>query len=435
MSLYARVAAILLAGLLVSLGTSVWLQTSEREQLLRRADVQSFSEQIVRAVQLLEASPGWQRKTVLSTLTRSGLLAELLTPEAVHAGSPRGMLPTMLAQRLGSAREVRNRGSGQAGAGHGAGLQARSLDVQLQDGQWVRLTEQSPSPTVPSLSTPLLVQLAMVLILVAGVSLLAVRQATQPIHRLSEAAEALGQNLDAPPLPDQGSPEMRQAAHTFNQMQSRIKTLLSERERALAAVSHDLRTPLTRMRLRSEMVDDDLLREQLGADIDAMATLINTTLDYLRERQSQEPLRPVDINALLESLADDARAQGRLITLDGFAAHSWPVRLISLRRALQNLIDNAFKYAGDATLAVQESGDFLHLGVRDHGPGIAASELHQVVQPYYRVDKARTGPTVGVGLGLSIVSEVAQAHGGRLELSKPAHGGLSAMLVLPRFPK
>jgi signal transduction histidine kinase len=432
MSLYARVASILLAGLLVALGISVWLQTSEREQVLQRADAQSFSEQIANAVQLLEATPVTQRAAVLSALARAGLQADLLAPDAVHNGSPRGMLPTVLAQRLGSPREVRSRGAGLAGAGHGAGFQARSMDVRLQDGQWVRLTEQSPAPAAPGLSTALLLQLAMLLLLVAGVSLLAVRQATQPIQQLSAAAEALGQNLDAAPLPDQGSPEMRQAARTFNQMQSRIKSLLLERERALAAVSHDLRTPLTRLRLRSELVDDESLREQLGADIEAMANLINTTLDYLRERQTQEPVRPVNINALLESLVDDARAQGRTITLEGFAEQSWPVRLIGLRRALQNLIDNAFKYAGDATLVVHESGDWLHLGVRDHGPGIAASELTQVVQPYYRVDKARTDTAMGVGLGLSIVNEVARAHGGQLALSTPPQGGLCAMLILPR---
>jgi len=432
LSLYARVAAILLAGLLVALGISVWLQSSERDQLLRRAETQSFSDQIVSAVQLLEATPAAQRQDARRTLARSGLQAEPVPPEAVHAGSPRGMLPEVLAQRLGSAREVRSRGTGPGGAVPGAIAQARSVDVRLEDGQWMRLTEQSPALNVTGLPTVLWLQLGLVLLLVAGVSLLAVRQATQPLQRLSAAAEALGQDLEAPPLPDAGSPEMRQAARSFNQMQMRLRHLMHERERALAAVSHDLRTPLTRLRLRSEWVDDETLRAELGKDIDAMAALIDTTLDYLREHRNQEPFQPVDIQALLESLVDDASQQGRSLTVQGQVHHAWPVRWMSLRRALQNLIDNAFKYAGDATLVVQEQADALRVGVWDHGPGIAEAELAAVVRPYYRVDKARSDPSLGVGLGLSIVSEVARAHHGRLELSNRPEGGLSAMLVLPK---
>jgi len=305
--------------------------------------------------------------------------------------------------------------------------------VRLQSGQWIRLTEQSPAVTVSGLPTALWLQLGVVLLVVAGVSVLAVHLATLPLKRLATAAEALGRDLDAAPLPVAGSAEMRHAAQAFNTMQSHIRSLVQERERALAAVSHDLRTPLTRLRLRCELVDDDALRAQLDKDISAMASLIDSTLGYLRERSSQEPVRPLDLNALLESLADDARVQGRPVSVQGFIHDSYPGRLSSLRRALQNLIDNAFKYgATEVTLEALDNATSVRLNVLDNGPGIAPQELDKVSQPYYRPDPARSRADGSVGLGLAIVSDVARQHGGRLELSNQANGGLCASLVLAR---
>jgi len=433
LSLTARVAAILLAGLLVVLGISVWLQASERDQLLRRADSQSFSEQIVSAVQLLEATAPTRLADAQANLARAGLRAEPITPEAAHPKPPRGMLPELLAQRLGGAREVRSRGSGPGGIDAGGSPQARSVDVRLANGQWFRLTEQTPAAPASGLPTALWLQLGAVLLLVAGVSVLAVHLATQPLKRLATAAEALGRDLDAPPLPVAGSAEMRHAAQAFNAMQAQIRALVQERERALAAVSHDLRTPLTRLRLRCELVDDETLRAQLDKDISAMASLIDSTLGYLRERSSNEPLRALDLNALLESLADDARVQGRSVTVHGFIEDSYPGRLSSLRRALQNLIDNAFKYgATEVTLEALDDATSVRLNVSDNGPGIAPQELTKVTQPYYRPDPARSRADGSVGLGLAIASDVARQHGGRLELSNQANGGLCASLVLAR---
>lgn len=431
-SLYARIALILLVGLAVSQGVSFWLQNQERTDVVQQARGQNFSEQIASAVQLLEASTAAQREQSVAALERSSLRAEFLNSDAVHANSPRGSLPAVLAQRLGSAREVRVKGNGPVG-GSASGAMSRSVDVQLADGQWVRLTEQAAkAAATPALSAALLAQLGLTLALVAGVTLLAVRQATQPLAQLARAADRLGHDLDAVPLPETGSSEMQQAATAFNTMQTRIRALVEERERALAAVSHDLRTPLTRMRLRCELIDDDM-REQLGSDIDAMATLIDSTLAYLRGHQSQEAVRPLDLNALLASLIDDARVQGRSVTLQGIANVFYPGRLSGLRRALQNLIDNAFKHgARNVTLTVHDDPQWLRLGVQDDGPGIAPQELARVTEPYYRCDPARSQADGSVGLGLAIVSDVARLHGGTLELANVPGGGLRATLCLPR---
>jgi signal transduction histidine kinase len=215
-------------------------------------------------------------------------------------------------------------------------------------------------------------------------------------------------------------------------MQARIKRLVSERSRALAAVSHDLRTPLTRLRLRAELVDDAKLRDQMAADLDAMAAMIDATLDYLRGLQTSEAVRPIDINALLASMSEDALVLGRRISIQGQALTPYAGRLSALRRALQNLIDNAIKYGSCAHLRVEDDAGELRIMVEDEGPGIEPGELARVTEPYYRPDASRNSATGGVGLGLSIAKDIALLHGGDLVLANRPQGGLCATLKLPR---
>jgi len=215
-------------------------------------------------------------------------------------------------------------------------------------------------------------------------------------------------------------------------MQARIKHLIDERARALAAVSHDLRTPLTRLRLRAELVDDEKLREQMATDLDAMASMIDATLDYLRGLQDAEVARPIDMNALLQSLADDAAVLGKIIHVEGMVRSPYTGRLSALRRAVQNLIDNAIKYGHSAHIRIDDDATALRIVLEDEGPGIAPAELARVTEPYYRPDASRSRETGGVGLGLSIVKDIALLHGGELVLTNRPQGGLSAALVLPR---
>jgi signal transduction histidine kinase len=255
------------------------------------------------------------------------------------------------------------------------------------------------------------------------------------LQNLSRAADTLGSNLDAAPLPEAGPIEIRQAAQAFNRMQGRIKRLVDERSRALAAVSHDLRTPLTRLRLRTELVDDPKLRDQMAADLESMTAMIDATLNYLRGLQDSEPARLIDINALLHSLAEDATVLGKEIRVEGQAKTAFNGHLSGLRRALQNLIDNAITYGQCANIRVDDGTDALRLIVEDDGPGIPPADLTRVTEPYYRPDGSRSSETGGVGLGLSIVKDVALIHGGELVLANRPQGGLSATLILPRSVK
>lgn len=433
-SLFVRLALILLVGLLASQGISLWLNRDERATVVAKAYGFNLAARIADAVRILEASTPPNRPALIATLQTEDFHVTPIAEEEAAPNVPRGQIPLAISQRLGGEREIRSAGMG--GGMHGAGrIQnadfTRGFDVCLNDGQWIRFIAGRES-TAPAVSNDFYLFLALSLFIIVTVVLLAVRQATQPLQKLATAAHRLGQNLDAPPLDEAGPSEMRSAAQAFNHMQVRIKRLVDERARALAAVSHDLRTPLTRLRLRAELVDDETLRDQMAADLEAMAAMLDATLDYLRGLQENETVRPIDINALLQSLAADAQLLGRNVAVEGLAAAPYRGRLSALRRALQNLIDNAIKYGQNAAIRIEDDSTALQLIVEDSGPGIAPEELGRIVEPYYRPDVARRSDTGGTGLGLSIVRDIALMHGGELQLANRPAGGLAATLRLPR---
>jgi signal transduction histidine kinase len=428
-SLFAYIALILLAGLFSILGASLWLQSGERATVVSQARGLHFVDRIAEAVRLLEAEGPAHRDAALAALQTGDLRLMLVTPEQIFPATPRGQMPAMLNSRLGSEREVRAQG-GHGGMQQRGNLQ-RSFDVRLRDGQWIRISEANEL-AAPAIPNALIAQLLITLIVVTAVVMLAVRQVTKPLQRLALAADELGKDLDAAPLAEEGPSESRRAAQAFNRMQGRIKHLVEERARALAAVSHDLRTPLTRLRLRTELVDDEKLRDQMAGDLASMATMIDGTLDYLRGFQDSEPTRRIDINALLQSLAEDASLLGNAISVEGLAQMPYSGRLSAMRRALQNMIDNAIKYGHRAHIRVEDDSDRLRIVVEDEGPGIPLAEIARVSEPYYRLDASRSRDTGGIGLGLSIVKDIAVMHGGELLLANRSEGGLSATLVLPR---
>lgn len=449
-SLFARMALILLAGLLAAQSLSLWLQWGERATVVSEARGLHVTDRIADAVRLLEADTTLRHQRALAALQAGDLRVTLIDESQVSPNVPRGQIQATIASRLGSDREIRISGGmgagpgpgmgGRMGAGMGSGGgvgrmlkegPTRIFDVRLSDGQWARIVA-SREPAAPALPADFYYYLLLSLAIVVAVVMLAVRQATKPLRQLAQAADSLGQNIDAPTLAEAGTTEVRTATQAFNRMRNKIRRLIDERSRALAAVSHDLRTPLTRLRLRSELIEDDRLREQMAADIDAMAQMIDATLDYLRGIQENEAVRLIDIDALLSSLAEDSAAQGREIVVEGGALASYPGRLSALRRALQNLIDNAFKYGSAPRIRIVDDATALRLAVEDDGPGIPPEALGRVTEPYFRPDAARALDTGGVGLGLSIVKDVALLHGGELILANRPEGGLSATLVLPR---
>lgn len=257
------------------------------------------------------------------------------------------------------------------------------------------------------------------------------RWLSRPMQSLAQAAQRLGADVRRPPLAEDGPDECRATIRVFNQMQAHIGQQMDDRDRFVAAVSHDLRTPLTRMALRVERLADPLERQQFAKDIQEMNTLIGGTLDYLRGAADLEPLVRLDVASLLESLVDDQCEGGHDVQLRGEAA-GLLAQPSSLRRCVDNLVSNAVRYGGSAQVVLRDSPEQLTIEVHDHGPGLAPHELSKVLAPFYRVEASRNRNSGGVGLGLSIAKEIAGRHGGTLELRNGTPTGLVATLTLPR---
>ncbi len=269
------------------------------------------------------------------------------------------------------------------------------------------------------------------IVLLVLVVLWAVRLVTRPILDLAQAAQALERDLDSPPMPVAGPVEVRRAAAAFNSMQSRLVAQMEERTRFLAAVSHDLRSPITRLRLRAEMLPESALKSRFHDDLEHMEAMVAATLDFLKSGEPAEQRRKVDLNSMLDSLRVDAAEVGADVRLHGRAdCPIWGYPR-SLKRCFDNVLDNALRYGHLAEIVVVNEPENVVVLIRDDGPGIAAQHMAHVTEPFYRVESSRNNSTGGYGLGLSIARAVVEIHAGQLTLHNRAEGGLEVRITLP----
>ena len=287
------------------------------------------------------------------------------------------------------------------------------------------------SPSVP-LPPRLLLNLTLLVVVLIAALYVATRGITQPLSRLARAAETIGRGNRAPPLPEQGARELRDAARAFNTMQERLHRYLDSRTGVLAAMSHDLKTPLTRLRLQVEtLIDDAALRARLGRELDEMESLVRGALALFRGLDEQEAIEPIDLDALIESVRHGFVEMGHEVSVIGHSAGPFPGRPQALKRCLTNLVSNAVKFGERAHIEVHD-GAALRIVVSDEGPGVPQESLERVFEPFFRLESSRNRDTGGTGLGLSIARDVAQAHGGTLRLRNRPQGGLEAELRLSR---
>ena len=287
-------------------------------------------------------------------------------------------------------------------------------------------------PRGAPLSRNLFFNLALLVVLLVIALYVTARSITRPLSKLVSAAESLGRNVRQPKLAEKGARELQDAARAFNTMQDRLQRYLDSRTRVLAAMSHDLKTPLTRLRLQVETtLDDPAIQARFGKELDEMESMVRGALALFRGLDDDETLAPIDINALVATLRSEFTEMGADVTVEGEAARPIMGKPQALRRCLTNLVANAVKFGTRAKIIV-EDGDALVIRVRDEGPGIPPEELERVFEPFYRVESSRNRDTGGTGLGLSIARDVAQAHGGSLVARNLPVKGLEALLVLPR---
>jgi signal transduction histidine kinase len=301
--------------------------------------------------------------------------------------------------------------------------------ARLTDGEVVRLQAKGPRDIDGSYGmAPLFLT-----VLATGIAALAffsARMAAAPLRDLSRAARALGGDLDRLPLPERGPNEVREAAQAFNAMQTRLRNYVVERTQMLASITHDLQTPMTRLRLRLEKVEDLALRSRLIDDWDVMQVLIREGLDYARSNQTDEPFGRLALDDLLEIVVEDAAEGGKPVHFAQRCFSDVEARPRALQRCLANLIDNAIKYGGSAEVVAAWVNGRVEVCVRDHGPGIPGDLLDQALAPFVRLD-ARPGVD-GVGLGLTIAKMLAERNEAFLTLRNHPEGGLEARIVLHR---
>lgn len=467
-SLFSRLVLVMLAGLLVAQLLSFALHMHERGELLAQATGMQSAQRIADIVRLLDPMSAGERRKIIQVLSAPPLAVSLdraplddKTSDAA-TGMRASMFGAMLRRYLADERPVvvavsessawapapgmgwgKKSHSASDGSGewmppmmrHAEGLGLSFVaQVRLQDGTLATFDSRAPGTTV-SWPYRLLLSIVVLLVAVILVSLIAVRWVTRPLKVLADAADELGRNINRPPMPEAGPLEVARAARAFNQMQARLSGYLSERTQVLAAMSHDLKTPITRLRLRAELLDDAQLRAKFTGDLQEMETMVSAALDFLRGMENNEPVQPVDIMALLESLQADIQETGGAVAIEGKVIGPYPARAQALKRGIGNLVENAVKYGQRARIIVDDNDTRLELRIQDEGPGIPAGELEKVFEPFYRVEASRNRDTGGTGLGLPIARGVAELHGGQLVLANRIGGGLEATLTLPRQPR
>lgn len=486
-SLFGRLIAALALGVVLAQGAGLLLIARERELFILQVSVHEWSRRIGEVTTLLQPMDDVERsETVARLLEQPGHLVVLRATHRLAGepliGSPSpytldpeddDRLPTVsllrppprpprtsplmfvpvpigadfestlkqqLRSTLGPAYQVDVRAAAKPDPGaipitgsffdpvEGAGL-LYDVSVRFPNGYRTvfRLARQ---PWGAPLSRGLVLNLALLVLVMVVALYVTARSITRPLSELAAAADKLGRDTRQPKLEEKGARELKNAARAFNTMQERLRRYLDSRTRVLAAMSHDLKTPLTRLRLQVETLDDPQAQARFGKELDEMESMVRGALALFRGLDDDEARTPMDVNELLGTLQSELAEMGGKVKIEGRALRRLTCKPQALKRCLTNLLDNAVKFGGGATIRVEEEAALI-IRVRDEGPGIPPEEIERVFEPFYRVESSRNRDTGGTGLGLSIARDIAQAHGGSLVLRNLPEGGLEALLVLP----
>jgi signal transduction histidine kinase len=443
-SMTGRVFLTLLLGVLVSAALTQGLADAERQRVIedyRDLHLLERAEQLIMATEIVPASA---RPAYLAVANRPGLTLEV-APAQPKAAAP-SEFADLLAARLGKAYQIQSsavRPAACDGPHHQPALYGllrlpwsgacESLNVRLRDGEQLRLSVLPPRVNRAAPRANYRLVIAIFLVSIGFLAYLVARMTTRPLNQLAQAAKDLGNDINHAPLKLAGASEIRLASAAFNAMQARVRSYILQRTQMLAAITHDLQTPLTRMRLRLEKVSDDELRERLVGDLSAMQAMVREGLDLARSMDTTETMQMLDLDSLLDSVCADATDAGQSVLLSGRAGMALLGRPMDLRRCLVNLIDNAVKYGREARVTVDRVNGSARIRIHDDGCGIAEEELARVFEPFYRVETSRSRDSGGTGLGLTIARNIAEQHGGSIALANHPEGGLEVTLMLPAY--
>ncbi len=305
------------------------------------------------------------------------------------------------------------------------------ISIELEDGHWLNAENLFEAP-INRRRWFAGFTLTLMLVLVSVVSIVLVRRITRPMRALADAAEKLGRGENGGPLPEIGPSEARNTTRAFNDMRTRLQRFIDDRMHMLAATSHDLRTPLTSLRLRAELVEDPELRQKMLRTLDEMTQMVEAMLAFVREDTKEEETREVDIAAMIESIAADFVDFGHRVDVADHGRTVLRCRPYALTRALRNLVQNAVNYGNGADISLENATKTLKIIIEDDGPGIRDSDLLRAFDPFVRLDAARNQESGGVGLGLAIARNIINAHGGDIVLDNRTGGGLRVTVTIPK---
>ncbi len=452
-SLSGQTLAVLILGLAVSHVIGIALYSFDREEAVITAEGVDFADRVTGVVNLLELLPEqWRNDIVAGSDGRKFHVALGATAAAekwdtggTHARSVRAYLQSQLpdwsadrfvvsftesaALRDAAARESpAMRAVLDATAGDTA-HDILTISVRLDDTVWLNVVGAIPKPAASGFLWAGAYILT-VAIGIGAVSVWLVWRVTAPLGAFARAADRLGKNIRAEPLPEEGPIEVAQASKAFNAMQERLRRLVENRTQLLAAVSHDLRTPITLLRLRAELMEDEEQQAKVLETLSEMEAMVASVLDFSKSTFHDEPQRQVDLAALVGSICDDRADAGANVAFEAPGKVPYICRRMELKRALTNLIDNAIKYGGGARVTVEPTPTAIEVIIDDDGPGIPEDQMETIFMPFYRIDASR-GQGGGVGLGLSIAQTIVHGHGGSIHLENRPVGGLRARVSLP----
>lgn len=465
-SVFGRLLAASVIAVLLAYTVALFLIAQEREHFVLQGSVREWVRRISETTLMLQPLTPAQRAEAVTELAarRAGQLPHALHPPPEgpgHGPAPPQRVLLRLPLLPGFENTLREHLKAALGPGYGIEVDATPdppppavpvpvpfyeahelaahqgdalrYDVTVrfpdQDAVVYRVTRLAGGAPLPR---NLLMTLSLLVLILVVVLYLVARGITRPLSDLARAADSLGRETRPSQLKERGARELKDAARAFNTMQDRLRRYLDSRTRVLAAMSHDLKTPLTRLRLQVETLDDPPLQERIGRELDEMEGMVREALSLFRGLDDGEPVSAIDLDALLAKIRAEFAVMGAQVSLSGASTQTLSGQPQMLKRCLTNLITNAVKFGGRAEVSVEDGAQQLTIRVRDAGPGIPPAELERVFEPFYRLESSRNRDSGGTGLGLTIARDIAQAHGGTLTLQNLPAGGLEATLVLPR---
>jgi signal transduction histidine kinase len=453
-SLIGQIALVMAAALLVAQAINFGLVLGERQRATRTQIEGPPISRFVGLAQRIAAAPPAGRAALLDGRGRRGRsftigaesniapgenderIAARLRDQAAEAGLGLGDVRGAISDEVAIPERVRARMGPEQSERAGERLrrfQTLKLSAQLPDGTWLNGRIVTPRPN-PWLGLRLAGSTLLIYFLLLGAIVLIALRLGRPLRDLTAAAKSFEGRGEAPQVTPRGPADVRRAILAFNAMSARVGAMLDEKDRMLGAIGHDMRTPLASLRIRAENMEPAAEREKMIATIEEMAAMLEETLALARAGRATEPVRLVDLDALVDAVVEELRALGQQVEMAAGERHVLAVQPNLLRRALRNLIENGVRHGGGATVRVCPRDGAIAIEVLDDGPGIPEAELDNVQEPFVRLEASRNRETGGSGLGLTLARSAALAHGGSLELENRPEGGLAARILLPARP-